>query len=313
VSAKGKKLPDPQLELFTAMSFVTIDPKFDRPEFIDLASECINDATTMQRYGMIHTDTVFERVEQFTGKADGQYQMWDLCGVQVMVTPKRLRSFRENISCVECGRRGNVFLIERHVNDKPDHYLNLYCIESGNFVLMTVDHILPDSWFGRYDPANFQTMCRTCNQQKKHTMSVEEINAIRSDIKRYAKAWVSPEYLDALLALQLLIHSEQDQPKRTKLTNILDKYRRCLKHTTKAPEIARWLVDLKREIKETTASFQGVFPWQSTTVDHAVQPDYTGGSWKARTKRWFVSLARGVVGLHPVQLRSPGESQSPEV
>lgn len=312
MSAKGKKLPDPQLELFTAMSFVTIDPKFDQSEFIELASEHINAATTMQRYGMIHADTVFDRVDQFTGKTDGQYQLWNLCGVEVMATPKRLRSFRENMSCVECGRRGNVFLIERHINDKPDHYLNLYCVEDGCFILMTVDHILPDSWFGRYDPANFQTMCRACNQQKRHMMSVEEINAIRSDIKRYAKAWVTPEYLDALLVLQLRVHNELDASKRAEFTKILDRYRRRLKYNTKAPEIAKWLVDMNDEIAQTYQTSTGSLSWSNTSA-HLVEPQVcTKGSWKQKMKRWFVSLVAGVVGLHPVQQSSQPASPSQE-
>jgi HNH endonuclease len=309
VPLKDKKQLPKQFELFTAMSFVMIDPQFDQPALIQLTGECINNATSMQRFGIIHPDTVFERLQTFKG-SDSLYQKWSFCGVQVVVTPKRLRSFYNNLKCIECGRTGNVFLIERHTNDNQNQYLNLYSVDETGIVLMTVDHILPDSWYGRYDPANFQTMCRTCNQKKQHVMSVAEIERVRADITSYAKAWVVPEFLDRLLQLQLIIHDTFDPQARLMLNRIMERYRKRIKHDMKRPVVLKMLVDMNAEIRDIVASHHGAMTCQSTNVVHAEQQVCTEGSWKQKMKRWFASLVAGVVGLHPVQQSSQGANVS---
>lgn len=306
-----KTQPPKQFELFTAMSFVTVDPRFGETELVQRAGECIDQATSMQRFGLIHPTTVFERVANLNGVADGQYQTWDLCGVQVVTTPKRLRSFHQNLHCVECGRAGNVFLIERHNNDRHDHYLNLYSVGDDGMVLMTVDHILPDSWYGRYDPVNFQTMCRTCNQKKQHVMSVAEIEQVRANIGKFAKAWVLPEFLDALLQLQLRIHEEPNPTQKLALNRIMERYRKRVKHNTKKAEVMRFIVDLNDEIRQTIAS-QGADSCPSSNAGRVVAPASTKGSWRARLKQWFVSHALGVVTGRPDLLRSPVESRDRE-
>jgi hypothetical protein len=303
-----------QYELFTAMSFVAVDPAFDDSS-VRLAGKYINNASSMERFGLIHPDTIFDRVAKLNGVNDGQYQTWNLCGVQVTATPKRLRSFHNNMHCVECGRSGNVFLIERHANDRvteerPDHHLNLYSVDEASMVLMTVDHILPDSWYGRYDPVNFQTMCRPCNQKKRDTMSVAEIEQVRANISLYAKAWVVPEFLDALLQLQLQVHEADTPTKKLALTRVMEKYRKRCKHTTKRPEVLAMLVAMNDEIAEAATSGGNVL-WPNTNVEAAKQRDCTVASWKQRMKRWFVSLAAGLVGLHPVQRCSQAANELP--
>jgi hypothetical protein len=254
---------------------------------------------------------VFERVVDLNGSTDGQYQTWNLCGVQVVTTPKRLRSFHKNLHCVECGRSGNVFLIERHNNDNHDHYLNLYSVGPDGMVLMTVDHILPDSWYGRYDPINFQTMCRTCNQKKQHVMSVAEIEQVRANIPLYAKAWVLPEFLDTLLQLQLRVHEASTPALKLALTRIMEKHRKRIKHNTKRPEVERSIVDINNEVREAVAS-QGALSCPNSNVVPAVELVSTRGSWSERMKRWFVSLALGVATGRPDLLHSPAVSRAQE-
>jgi 5-methylcytosine-specific restriction endonuclease McrA len=311
VRVNQDKTPDPkQFELFTAMSFVTVDPRFGEDPIVERTGVCIDQATSMQRLGLIHPDTVFDRVTHLNGTTDGQYQTWDLCGVRVVTTPKRLRSFHKTLQCTECGRAGNVFLIERHNNDSCDHYINLYSVGDDGMVLMTVDHILPDSWYGRYDPANFQTMCRTCNQKKRHVMSIEEIERVRADISKYAKAWVVPEFLDALLQLQLRIHETGHPVHKLELNRIMERYRKRIKHNTKRPEVMQMLVDMNAEIKQAVAS-QGALSCPSTNVDPVEALASTRGSWSEKIKRWVVSLAVGVITGRPDLFRSPTESRGP--
>lgn len=302
MGVKTKDQLPKQGELFTPMSFVTVDPRFD-DTLVSEAGRFIDEAKSMQRFGMIHPDTVFERADTLVGAGDGQYQEWSLCGVSVVTTPKRLRSFRENPRCVECGCVGNVFLIERHTNDRCTQYLNFYSAGPGGLTLMTVDHILPDSWYGRYDPVNFQTMCRKCNQQKQHVMSVAEIELIRADIKKYAKAWVIPEFLDELLQLQLRIHETGSPALKLALNQIKERYRKRVKHTTKRPEVLRIIVDLQRDVAEAVAS-QGAVSCPSLNVVPVEAQGSTKGSWSERMKRWFASLVVGVVTGNPDLYRS---------
>lgn len=71
-------------------------------------------------------------------------------------------------ACVSCGKRGSFFSLERDRGNKngPPH-LNLYAInDSGEWVLMTKDHIIPRSKEGGDTQSNLQTMCSTCNYLK---------------------------------------------------------------------------------------------------------------------------------------------------
>ena len=121
-----------------------------------------------------------------------------------MCDKKRLDAFRSHKSCVKCGRKGNAFVVERQGGQDNKLVLNFYSINKGDIVLMTVDHILPDSLGGKRHVSNFQTMCSGCNKRKQNVMSITEIDLVLRD----------PQ-LESLLKLQFLIFHR----KNTKLLN----------------------------------------------------------------------------------------------
>ena len=74
--------------------------------------------------------------------------------------------FTKGCKCVKCGIEGKYFAKEKHFKDRSYH-LNLYAIDdNGNEVLMTKDHIIPQSKGGSDDISNYQTMCEPCNKAK---------------------------------------------------------------------------------------------------------------------------------------------------
>ncbi len=77
-------------------------------------------------------------------------------------THRRLQVFaNKGTVCVGCGVEG-VHLLSS-VNPTGGHHVDLY---TANFVLMTVDHILPKSRGGANELANYQPMCQHCNGRK---------------------------------------------------------------------------------------------------------------------------------------------------
>ncbi len=300
-----------QLNLFAPRHLVTIDPCLGDDEFVEQLLTRIDNSTSMARYAAVHVDRVLGRLDQFTGK-DADHALYTVIGHQCTSSYKRLQAFARGTSCVRCGRQGNVFLIEHHTNDEPKQYLNLYSCSEDQLVLMTVDHILPDSWFGRFDSDNFQTMCRLCNQEKQHIMSVEEIDLVRANIKRYAKSWVDVRFLDLLLQAQRWYHTVEDAKIKAALWKLIERWRRRVKHTTQPAEVESYLVELAQELDDTMMSFTGEHSWVQQNYDSTVQLAgplaSTKGSWKQKMKAWFVSVALGVVGLSKTHLSSRNES-----
>lgn len=92
----------------------------------------------------------------------------------VRVSSVRLRTFKENIECVCCGRVGNVMGLDMPNGQDRPHF-NLYCKERKRRILMTKDHIIPKSRGGSNHISNMQTMCTRCNA-KKGSKSPEEYN-----------------------------------------------------------------------------------------------------------------------------------------
>lgn len=82
--------------------------------------------------------------------------------------------------CVECGLEGSIFHIERHRNDTVMPFsINLYALnEYGAEVMMTWDHILPKSLGGSNDLVNAQCMCKSCNEKKGNSLSLNEMIGI---------------------------------------------------------------------------------------------------------------------------------------
>lgn len=117
---------------------------------------------------------------------------------KVRMSSARLECFKRNHVCVVCRRAGNLFLLQRHVNnppkvgmncniqecmwcwgrmmreghtDNPTPHLNLFnCSPTGALILMTQDHIIPKSRGGGNTQSNLQTMCQPCNCKKGNSI-----------------------------------------------------------------------------------------------------------------------------------------------
>lgn len=92
-------------------------------------------------------------------------------GIMINICSSRLNLFKEKgIKCVHCGIEGKYFAVESH-KGKNQWHLNLYAInENGKEVLMTQDHIIPQSRCSNYEKKsldNLQTMCTICNWKKQ--------------------------------------------------------------------------------------------------------------------------------------------------
>lgn len=296
-----------QLELFNAMNYIAVDTAIEHLR--EVAEPHILQATTMQRYGMVAPETVFSRLVG-SGSTTGQYQNWNLCGVDAQVTPKRLRTFKDQLSCVCCGREGNVFLVERHRNDNSTQYLNLYSISASGMVLMTVDHILPDSMGGRYDSANFQTMCRLCNQAKQNMMSEDEVALVRSNPSKYCKAWMPHGYLNILLDLQVMMGTVDSPKHKHRLVGVFDRYRKKVKHNTKEQTVKQFTVALLEAIEDAHPDNHGEGAWQNSSAARARARASIRGSWSVRLKRWFASAVAALVTGRTAAVRSRAESRS---
>lgn len=102
---------------------------------------------------------------------------------RVRIRSLKLRLFKKERICVECGREGNIFCVDKMLRDSNlqnnfPYYLNLYCHnpEKGeNMILMTKDHILPKSMGGLNIMRNFQCMCEECNVKKQNILREEDI------------------------------------------------------------------------------------------------------------------------------------------
>ena len=79
---------------------------------------------------------------------------------------RRLQVFaQKGTACVRCGVDG-VYLLTS-VDQGGGRHVDLY---TADFVLMTIDHILPKSRGGASTLVNYQPMCQHCNGRKGNTL-----------------------------------------------------------------------------------------------------------------------------------------------
>ncbi len=79
---------------------------------------------------------------------------------------RRLQVFaKKGTVCVRCGVDG-IYLITS-VDPGQGHHVDLF---TADFVLMTIDHIIPRSRGGESALSNYQPMCQYCNALKGNTM-----------------------------------------------------------------------------------------------------------------------------------------------
>jgi hypothetical protein len=87
---------------------------------------------------------------------------------EVGVDSMRLNTFRRSPKCAGCGLKPRFFAVEKTMGENDKYHLNLYGIDdTGDEVLMTVDHVIPKSKGGKNSMTNTQTMCYPCNARKK--------------------------------------------------------------------------------------------------------------------------------------------------
>jgi len=131
-------------------------------------------AGVWQEYERIGLPIAAEDILPLLGGRARRKDKREIQGMPVKVGGTRLGAFAEDVKCASCSRIGTVFYIERtRWNRGPKRkrdsgwHLNLYAVDSdGTEVLMTRDHIVPQSKGGPDHPDNCQTMCWYCNQRK---------------------------------------------------------------------------------------------------------------------------------------------------
>lgn len=78
---------------------------------------------------------------------------------------RRAKVFFEKGTECRCGLKGSFFALEKW-RDGGFH-LDLYAKdEAGDDVLMTIDHVVPQSKGGRNSLKNYEPMCKVCNEEK---------------------------------------------------------------------------------------------------------------------------------------------------
>lgn len=119
--------------------------------------------------------------------------------------------------CKSCGLKASFAAIEKNSDSKNKFHINFYGTRAtdGKDLLLTKDHIYPRSLGGLDSINNYQTLCASCNGNKRNrtTMSVEE--AIVNN-------YTTKEIQETLLALNLKkIELERVQKEYDRLSNKL--------------------------------------------------------------------------------------------
>lgn len=124
----------------------------------------------MNRAGRAYTlDEVLPKVgAAFASQGPGGRKVTvEFDGHFIKMTSERLLLFyHRGTTCVACGVTGDRFYKEGGQGQSTYHF-NLYAPDGkGGEVLMTADHIVPESKGGKRSATNLQVMCAPCNVAK---------------------------------------------------------------------------------------------------------------------------------------------------
>jgi 5-methylcytosine-specific restriction endonuclease McrA len=110
-------------------------------------------------------------------------------GASVKVNGQRfnvfgLRTFAmHGCKCSRCGKVGNNLVAWKDKGDSL-HVDLFHKTESGKFILMNRDHIIPKSKRGANSEWNYQTMCVTCNLKKGNNETDED-----KELAKFREKW----------------------------------------------------------------------------------------------------------------------------
>lgn len=111
-----------------------------------------------------------------------------LDGEMIKANSQRLQLFyTKGFKCVQCGTEGKFFIMVKNRSNKGqlDNYYHLELVgitPSGQYIIMTKDHILPKAKGGKDILENYQTMCFHCNVAKADN-SEEYVNGTMEELK----------------------------------------------------------------------------------------------------------------------------------
>jgi 5-methylcytosine-specific restriction endonuclease McrA len=123
----------------------------------------------LKTIAQFHPDEVFVHVpKQYLKKVPKVEFIVGKKSYFVKTNSLRLKVFKANRICVCCGIVGEIFLLQNHLNECP--HFNFYALKSGEYILLTQDHIIPQSLGGENTFCNLQTMCSVCNMIKADSL-----------------------------------------------------------------------------------------------------------------------------------------------
>lgn len=268
-----KKKSEVQLPLFNASTLMYFDPNIDSL-LVPTLERAINRATSHIRTAAFHPSTIFsqlltEKQSSNHPKSTRQFQDLTVASIPITVAPVRMLAFCNNNKCVSCGIEGNVFLSERHVNEQEDRQsLNLYSVTNTGTVMLTVDHILPEAFGGRFHIDNLQVMCQPCNCKKADKLSNAEIVLLLQNIPKHVKSWVDHEFITWLLKLYMAKNSESDKARCHLLNATMSRYRKRISHSTKAAAYAEMSKHIKALLEPPKQDKWSIRQWLATIYQH---------------------------------------------
>jgi len=101
-------------------------------------------------------------------------------GKRVRLTKTLKTFYHRGVTCTNCGLTGTVF---REVKHSKKTHLQLLASKNDTEVLMTCDHIIPQSKGGSNNFSNLQTLCCQCNYDKKDKIDSTLVEGARYSYK----------------------------------------------------------------------------------------------------------------------------------